>query len=476
MDNAKNLHVVMLPWLAMGHLIPFLHLSKRLAQKGLQVSYLSTPKNITTLQNLLPPPTTTTTTTTTATINLVSIPFPENKLLNDAECSMEIGNSQQAYLKSAFDSLQGPVAEFLRNNKPHWIIYDFSCHWVPPVARELGISCVFLSLFNASTMCYVGPPTTYLARSQNRKTAEEMAAPPTWMPSNSNITYRVHEVKKFLAHRNKSYLTDGDRFAGAITGANFVAIRTSPELESDWIELLAKLYEKTVVPIGYLFPGSGKGSEDAGNEDEEEGKWREIKEWLDNQRVDSVIYVALGTEAALSPEELSELAHGLEESGMSFLWVLRNLPQSTEDVFEMLPEGFKERVEGRGFVYTGWAPQVKILGHASVRGFLNHCGWNSVIEGLGFGRVLVLLPFVNDQGLVARLLEGLKLGVEVQRSELDGSFASDSVAESVRLVIMESEGGELRKNARSMRNVIGDEELNNRYVETFISYLRESRN
>ncbi|GAB4858959.1 hypothetical protein Ancab_010431 [Ancistrocladus abbreviatus] len=467
MDNTKNLHVVMLPWLAMGHLIPFLHLSKRLAQKGLQVSYLTTPKNITALQNLLPPPS-----STTATINFVSISFPENKLLNDAESSMEIGNSQQEHLKSAFDSLEGPVAEFLRIEKPHCVIYDFTSHWIPPMARELGISCIFFPNFNASTLCFFGPPKTNMPpQSQiNRPTAEEMTASPSWMPINSNITYRLHEAKRFLANMDKTFSEDGRRFVDSVSGADFIAIRTSPEIESDWIELLTKFLQKTIIPVGPLFPGPQKGSAEAG-EDGEEEKWREIKEWLDKQRVDSVIYVAFGTEAMPSQEDLNELAQGLEKSGMPFLWVIRNPPGSTQDVLEMLPEGFKERVAERGFVYTGWAPQVKILGHASVRGFLTHCGWNSVMEGLGFGRALVLLPFVNDQGLVARLLEGLKLGVEVQRSELDGSFTSDAVAESVRLVMVESEGEVLRRNAMRMRNVIGDEELNNRYVESFVSYL-----
>uniref|UniRef100_J3MJB2 Uncharacterized protein n=1 Tax=Oryza brachyantha TaxID=4533 RepID=J3MJB2_ORYBR len=40
------LHVVMFPWLAFGHLIPFLELAKRLAARGhAAVTFLSTPRN-----------------------------------------------------------------------------------------------------------------------------------------------------------------------------------------------------------------------------------------------------------------------------------------------------------------------------------------------------------------------------------------------------------------------------------------------
>ncbi|BFG39683.1 hypothetical protein CerSpe_259570 [Prunus speciosa] len=48
MDNKDNqkLHIAMFPWLAYGHIMPFLEVSKFLAQKGHRVSFISTPKNI----------------------------------------------------------------------------------------------------------------------------------------------------------------------------------------------------------------------------------------------------------------------------------------------------------------------------------------------------------------------------------------------------------------------------------------------
>lgn len=141
-----------------------------------------------------------------------------------------------------------------------------------------------------------------------------------------------------------------------------------------------------------------------------------------------MLYVALGSEVLLTELELIELALGQELSGVPFFWALRN-PSA-------LPEGFEERVNGRrGIVFKGWAPQLQILTHESVGGFLTHCGWSSTIEGLMFGHPLIMLSFWGDQGLNARVLDEVE--IEVARDEKDGSHTRNSVAESVRLVMVE---------------------------------------
>ena len=39
MDEAP-MHIAMFPWFAMGHLIPYLHLSNKLAKRGHKISYI----------------------------------------------------------------------------------------------------------------------------------------------------------------------------------------------------------------------------------------------------------------------------------------------------------------------------------------------------------------------------------------------------------------------------------------------------
>ena len=107
---------------------------------------------------------------------------------------------------------------------------------------------------------------------------------------------------------------------------------------------------------------------------------------------------------------------------------------------------FEARVSGRGLVWVHWAPQKRILAHPSVGGFLTHCGWSSVIEALGFGQVLILFPRASsDLGLVVRLISDKQFGLEIPRDERDGSFTINLVSESIKRVMVEEEGEELRK-------------------------------
>ena len=104
--------------------------------------------------------------------------------------------------------------------------------------------------------------------------------------------------------------------------------------------------------------------------------------WLDAHPARSVAYVSFGTVASPRPDELRELAAGLESSGAPFLWSLR------EDSWPLLPAEFLARAAaggaGSGFVVP-WAPQVAVLRHASVGAFVMHAGWLSVLEGVSSG-------------------------------------------------------------------------------------------
>ncbi|RZC67202.1 hypothetical protein C5167_010904 [Papaver somniferum] len=463
MASQDQLHIVMVPWLAFGHLNPFLELSKSLANMGHRISFISTPRNI---QRLLP--NLSSNLSSSSLISFVSLPLPKDDNLHDqAEATIDLPAEEVPYLKRAYDGLEGPVSSFLETSRPDWIIYDFAPYWLPAIASRLEIPCCFFTTFNASVNCFFGPPSSFWESgeddSSGTKKPRDLTVPPSWIPFPSNLAFRNYEFGKVFGtvEIKLSGVTDGHRISSAINGCEIMAIRSCMEVESEFLGLFENLFKKQVIPVGLLPPPPSP-------EDENHEAWGRMKEWLDRQEQASVVYIALGTEAAFSREEITELALGLELSKLRFFWVLRDPPST-------LPEGFEERTRGNGFMCFSWAPQMRILGHPSVGGSLNHCGWSSVIEALGVGCPLILLPMACDQPLVARFLAWKEMGLEVERKEEDGSFTRESIAKALRRVMADEDGEKYRVRARELKQVFGNKLLNDGYVERFSHYLKENK-
>lgn len=68
--------------------------------------------------------------------------------------------------------------------------------------------------------------------------------------------------------------------------------------------------------------------------------------------------------------------------------------------------------------------------------FLTHSGWSSVVESIQFEKPIILLTFLSDQGINARLLEE-KIGYSTPRNDQDRSFTRESVAKSLSLLLVE---------------------------------------
>ena len=134
--------------------------------------------------------------------------------------------------------------------------------------------------------------------------------------------------------------------------------------------------------------------------------------WLNTQALTSVLYISFGSYATHSGPQLLDMALGLEASGSGFLWMVKP-PDAGEtsaasgtpvSVTEFLPPGFEERVKGRGMCYSGWAPQMRILKHPAVGGFLSHCGWNSTLETVCAGVPVLAWPLNAEQHIIRRYL------------------------------------------------------------------------
>lgn len=169
--------------------------------------------------------------------------------------------------------------------------------------------------------------------------------------------------------------------------------------------------------------------------------------WLGRQPARGVAYVSFGTVACPRPDELRELAAGLEASAAPFLWSLR------EDSWPHLPPGFLDRAAGTGSgLVVPWAPQVAVLRHPSVGAFVTHAGWASVLEGVSSGVPMACRPFFGDQRMNARSVAH----VWGFGAAFEGAMTSAGVATAVEELLRGEEGARMRARAKELQALVAE--------------------
>ncbi|KAF2293807.1 hypothetical protein GH714_004956 [Hevea brasiliensis] len=228
--------------------------------------------------------------------------------------------------------------------------------------------------------------------------------------------------------------------------AKGIIVNTFLELESHAIEYFKM---PPVYPIGPILDVASDGR----------STHQEIMQWLDDHPPSSVVFLCFGSMGSFGEDQVKEIAYALEHSGHRFLWSLRQTPSvgllpspsDYEDPQQVLPEGFLDRMGGIGKV-IGWAPQVAVLAHPAIGGFVSHCGWNSILESIWFGVPIATWPMYAEQQFNAfQMVTELGLAVEIKMDYRNDSgiiVNSDEIERGIRC-LMEHDS-EKRKKVKEM--------------------------
>ncbi|KAK4374526.1 hypothetical protein RND71_005203 [Anisodus tanguticus] len=155
-------------------------------------------------------------------------------------------------------------------------------------------------------------------------------------------------------------------------------------------------------------------------------------------------------------KQIQEMDMGLEKNKQMFLWVLRDADKGNvfdgETRKDRLPKEYQERSEGIGIVVTDWTPQLEILGHTSIGGFMSHCGWNSCMESIRMGVPILAWPMHSEQPWNATLITDiLELGIQVTEQAQQMELVNSSTIEKVvNRLMVSKEGQELRSRAEKL--------------------------
>ncbi|XP_038885902.1 UDP-glucosyltransferase 29-like [Benincasa hispida] len=439
-ENEK-IRILMLPWLAHGHVSPFLELSKLLATRNFHILFCSTSVILHSIQSKLPQ-------NLSSNIELVELTLPTSAdLPPHRHTTTGLPSHLMFSLKRAFDSAASAFDAIVRNVRPDLLIYDFLQPWAPAVALSADIPAVMFQCTGALMAAMV----TYGLKFGNSdilsKFPEIRVSELEIKQLNNLFRCSVNDAK------DKQRIEEcNERSCGILF------LKSFREIEAKYIDSLSTFLQKKVIPVGPLV-------EEPENDVVLGGSF---EKWLNQKERKSCILVSFGSEFYLSKFDMEEIAYGLELSRLNFIWVVR-FPASgggegKKNVEEELPKGFLERVGERGMVVEGWVPQAQILKHRSIGGFLSHCGWSSVVESIKFGVPIIAAPMQLDQPLNARLVEHLGVGVVVERSD-GGRLCRREVARAVRAVrevVAEESGKRVREKAKEFAKIMkekGDEEM-----------------
>ncbi|GMG99465.1 hypothetical protein Nepgr_001305 [Nepenthes gracilis] len=494
-----TIRVLMLPWLAYGHISPFLELAKKLAKRNFFIYLSSTQTNLVSIKEKLGEE-------YSLSIQLVELLLPcLPDLPPHHHTTSKLPPHLMETLKHAFDSsAHASFSEILRTLNPDLLIYDFLQPWAPAVASSFNIPAVEFLNIGACMNCFY-----------------------KHFFEDSGADFPFPEI----------YLSDFERTLFAEMGdcerlfecmrrsSKIILIKTFREIEGKWLDHLNDTIDKKMVPVGPLVQeqreegisfgvvyaqrhsipirrntmcGHSKSSDldsgckshasFSGNQSSPEHLGDDLSirlrfsidyaiRWLDSKDPISTVFVSFGSEYFLSEEERQEIAHGLELSKVNFIWVIRFPTGEEKNVEQELPEGFFQTVGERGLVVEGWAPQMKILGHPNIGGFVSHCGWSSVMESMRLGVPIIAMPMHLDQPINARLVAALGVGVEVKRGENDGKFGRGEIARLIREMVKGKGGEEVRRKAKKMSDIMikkDDEEIND-VVSELVQLCKERK-
>ncbi|KAM1341474.1 hypothetical protein ACFX2F_005920 [Malus domestica] len=223
--------------------------------------------------------------------------------------------------------------------------------------------------------------------------------------------------------------------------AQYLLFPSIYELEPQVIDVLRSIFSLPIYTIGPLIPYI--------KSNDHPSSGINYLQWLDSQPFSSVLYISMGSFLSFSGAQMDEIAGGLRLSRVRFIWVARGET-----------DRLKNACGDMGLVVP-WCEQLRVLCHSSVGGFLTHCGWNSVREGVFAGVPFLTFPLRMDQGMVSKMIvEDWKVGWRLRKAEdkIDHLVTSEEIAVLAQkfMDLEDDEGREMRRRARELKQICHD--------------------
>ncbi|CAL9014585.1 unnamed protein product [Prunus brigantina] len=446
-------HVVLFPFMSKGHTIPLLHLSRLFLARGLRVTIITTPANRPFIDQSLAD-------TSSAAATAVDIPFPQNTVpgipvgieSTDKLSSLDLffpftisTEHMQPDFERALQTL--PRVSFLVSDSFFW--------WTVDSAAKFGFPrFVFYGFANFPMAVGKVVAENRLLEWPESDTELITVTQFPWIKITKKDFHESFRDSSTDAAQHEAFEFNMRSLVATVRSFGII-VNSFYELEPVFTDYWNTECGPRAWCVGPLLQLSQDDDINSTNdEDDDKPMWIE---WLDQKLEEGswVLYIAFGSQAELSAEQLQEVAKGLENSNVNFLWVVKKKSGTTAS--DGLTKEFEERVKGRGMVVKEWVDQRRILMHGSVQGFLSHCGWNSVLESICAGVPILAWPMMAEQPLNARfVVEEIKVGLRVETcdgSVVKGFVKSEGLEKMVKELMEGDKGKEVRKKVKEFADL-----------------------
>jgi UDP-glucosyl transferase 73C len=459
---APELHIVMVPLMCPGHIIPMVDMAKLLAQNhNIIVTIITTPLNAARFDSAVDRAV-----NSGLRIRFLRIPFPNVEAGLPLECESVDDIPSFGLVRNFFTAIrlfQQPVEKAYEtlSPSPSCIISDKHVHWTSDLAKRYGIPWIIFDGMSCFTqLCTHILCTTKVY--ENVPESESFVIP--GLPDRIELT-RAQLPGLFNPGSNKSVNVNDFRqkIRATEVGAYGIVINSFEELEQGYVDEYKKVRRK-VWCIGPLSLCNKDILDKAERGKKTLPETQDLLNWLDKWPLGSVVYVCMGSLTRTTLQQLIEMALGLEASGHPFIWVIRGGTEINELQNWISEEKFEERTKDRALMIKGWSPQLVILSHPSTGAFLTHCGWNSTLEGISAGLPMITWPvfaeqFFNEKILVNVLRTSVSVGAKevIHMGEEDNKYRfivkMEEIKEAINKVM---EDGEEGKDRRKRAKYFGD--------------------
>ncbi|WOG90955.1 hypothetical protein DCAR_0310202 [Daucus carota subsp. sativus] len=413
MSTSRPLEIYMLPFLSFSHMIPLSEIGHLFSSAAQNVTILTTPHNASSLLKK---------TTDSPNFRVQTFPFPAKQVglpdgLENFLSAKDIPTASKLY--AAMTLLQADLESFMISNPPDVIVSDMFFPWTADFAAKISVPRIVFQ-----GVCMFAQTLKHEVRKSDSphhsvESDYELFVIPN-LPH--KITMTRSQLPDYIRTPN-GYTQLMEQWREAELKSYGIIVNNFSELDSVYTD-----YYKDAtggkIKIFHVGPTSLLNSNS--NNKMERGHETVVTDndrlnWLNEKNFNSVIYVCFGSACVFPDLQLMEIACGLESCGKDFIWVVFGKDEEKDDdMIKWTPSGFYQNVikTKRGMIVRGWAPQVLILNHPSVGGFVSHCGWNSVIEAVSCGVPMVTWPLYAEHFYNEKLLTQVYgIGVEVGAEE-----------------------------------------------------------